>query len=324
MRTMLLDAATGAPVTPAGNPLDHWREHPDSFIWVDLDGADPVAERTLMTDVFGLHRLAVDDALRDRHPPKVEFFDDIMFLLLRGLTAATNSIEFGTIQLALFAGPRFFLTRHNLPSPSTDWLWERVEGEPALVAAGAQRLAFDLMNRVVRRYVPILLALEPRLEELESEIFTAPRDTDAIIEEITGYKSNLKRMRRLMAYHETVAEELAELSEVQVPRRLRHDLKDIREQLNRSVTLSDLYIDLAGDLVNAYLAIASHRLNQIFRVLTIITVIFVPLSFLAGIYGMNFEEMPELKFEGAYHVLLGVMACIVVVQLWFFRRRKWL
>ncbi len=324
MRHLLFDAATGHVVDSGDDPIARWRGDDATFLWLDLDGSAPDDERRLMLDTFGLHRLAVNDALRDRHPPKVERFPSFLFLLLRGLDATTNSVDFGTIQIAVFAGERFLLTRHSASSVSTDWLFERARSEPELVAAGPQRLAMELMNRVVRRYVPILLDLEPRLETLEDDIFTSPRDTDAIIEEITGYKSNLKRMRRLMAYHEQVSQELETLSGDGVDPDLRHEINDIQEQLHRSVTLADLYIDLAGDLVNAYLAIASHRLNQIFRVLTIITVIFVPLSFLAGIYGMNFEYMPELGLHGAYFVLLGVMAAIVAVQLWIFRRKKWL
>ena len=324
MRHLLFEAATGRVIESVDDPIEAWREDDATFLWLDLDGAAPEAERALMLETFGLHRLAVDDALRDRHPPKVERFPSFLFLLLRGLDATTNSVDFGTIQIAVFAGERFLLTRHSASSVSTDWLFERARSEPELVAAGPQRLAMELMNRVVRRYVPILLDLEPRLETLEDDIFTSPRDTDAIIEEITGYKSNLKRMRRLMAYHEQVSQELESLAGHGVDTTLRHEINDIQEQLHRSVTLADLYIDLAGDLVNAYLAIASHRLNQIFRVLTIITVIFVPLSFLAGIYGMNFEYMPELGLHGAYFVLLGVMAAIVAVQLWIFRRKKWL
>jgi len=324
MRHLLFDAATGRVLEHAGDPIERWRADDATLLWLDLDGSDPEHERELMLHTFGLHRLAVDDALRERHPPKVERFPSFLFLLLRGLDASTDSIDFGTIQIAVFAGERFLLTRHNAPSVSTDRLFERAATDPELAAGGPQRLAMELMNRVVRRYVPILLDLEPRLETLEGEIFTSPRDTDAIIEEITGYKSNLKRMRRLMAYHEQLSQELETMTGSGVDATLTHEINDIQEQLHRSVTLADLYIDLAGDLVNAYLAIASHRLNQIFRVLTIITVIFVPLSFLAGIYGMNFEYMPELGVHGAYFVLLGVMTAIVAVQLWIFRRKKWL
>jgi magnesium transporter len=326
MRHLLFAADSGRLLDDsAGDPIAHWQGDPGTFLWLDLDGSDPEAERALMLDAFGLHRLAVNDALRDRHPPKVEMFPESLFLLLRGLDATSDSIEFGTIQIAVFAGERFLLTRHSGPSSSTDWLFERARGESALVAAGSQRLALELMNRVVRRYVPILLDLEPRLETLEDEIFAAGgRNTDAVIEELARYKSRLKRMRRLMAYHQTLALELKALRGHGLDAKLSHEINDIGEQLHRAVTLSDLYVDLAGDLVNAYLAIASHRLNQIFRVLTIITVIFVPLSFLAGIYGMNFEHMPELAVRGAYFVLLGVMAAIVCLQLWLFHRIKWL
>ena len=218
-----------------------------------------------MSETFGIHPLAVQDALREQHPPKVEIFDSTKFVLLRGLDSATDTIDFGTSQLAGIAGPNFIVTRHNGPSSNTDWLWQRVQDRLELVFEGSTGLALSLMKRVVRRHVPILLDRQPRLEQIESDIFQSPRDTDAIIEEITGYNSDLKRMRRLIAYRGQVAMERDQTLADGVRQSLSHEIRDLREQLEHSATLSDLYTDLAGDLVNADPAIAPHHLNQIFE-----------------------------------------------------------
>ena len=103
-----------------------------------------------------------------------------------------------------------------------------------------------------------------------------------------------------------------------------HELTDLSDQVGRSASLAELYYELAADLADAYLGLSSHRLNQVMRVLTVITVIFVPLSFLAGVYGMNFDNMPELHTRFGYYVLLGTMGLVVAVQIALFRRKRWL
>ena len=171
--------------------------------------------------------------------------------------------------------------------------------------------------------MPLLINLEPRLEELSRAVFENANDD--LLAELSSYKSKLLQLRRVFGYHENLFRSLREHPPAcfggdDQP----HVLTDIHDQAQRCVSLSTLHYDMVDNLQNAFIALASHRLNQIMRVLTIITVIFVPLSFLAGIYGMNFEHMPELSSKAGYFILLGVMATIAAGQLLLFRFRKWL
>ena len=175
---------------------------------------------------------------------------------------------------------------------------------------------------MVDRYLGILLALEPRLDELEEEIQRQPRDE--MLGELAGYKSHLKKLRRIFAYHQQVFSGLRTGALPGFGAEVRHELNDVYEHQERAASLSGLYYELAADLIESYLSIASHRLNQIMKVLTIITAIFVPLSFLAGLYGMNFEYIPELHTHSGYFILLGVMAGIAVALLALFRKQRWL
>lgn len=321
MRTLLFTAPDQAPRQGGRELIDEWQADDTTTIWVDMEEVTDEERKTLLEGTFGLHPLAVQDALRKRHPPKCERFGDRLFLMLRGLDARTTDIEFGVIQISMFVGPRFFLTRRTGQSLNTDALWtetaQRESGHPDPSA-----LTLDLAGRVVRRYVPLLLGLEPRLEHLEREIFERPNDT--LLEEISRYKSRLTQLRRTFVYHEQVLHGLRETNDAFFSDEQHHHIVDIHEQAQRSMSLTELYYSLVDDLQNGYIALASHRLNQVMRVLTVITVIFVPLSFLAGVYGMNFEVMPELKLESGYYGLLGVMAVVVAVQLVFFRLRRWI
>lgn len=299
--------------------IDQWQDDPKAFIWVDLEDETSDVEQALL-ERFKIHPLAIQDALRSRHPPKIERFSDHLFILLRGLDADTSGIDFGVIQLALFTGDRFFITRHTRRSTSTNWLIDQVVKDPGLFKEGPNGLIVQLANRMVRRYVETLLTFEPRLDEIEQEIFDRPEDS--LLFELTRHKAKLREIRRIASYHLSIGSELVENPEL-VGSEFKHEVIDIVEQVERTVSLAELYYETAKDLTDGYIALSTHRLNRVMQVLTVITVIFVPLTFIAGIYGMNFENMPELRSSTGYFIVLGTMATIGTVLLGLFRRKGW-
>ena len=304
-----------------------WQSDPNAFIWVDFHEESPDLESDIMSNVFGLHPLAITDAQRERHPAKIEAFDDHTFILLKGLSADTTTISFATIQIAVFIGERFLLTRHSGPSVSIEKLWtEVVETHHAdnqtLHKAESEALAVRLTRFVVNRYIPILLDLEKRLDVIEQEMITRPQDT--LLFELIEHKTNLKKMRRIMAYHTEVFTQLKRGGWPAIKSQRKHEINDVYEQLERATSLASLYHELISDLQDGYISLASHRLNNIVKVLTIITVIFIPLGFLAGLYGMNFDHIPELHYKYSYYVLLSFMVIIAVSLLVLFKKMKWL
>lgn len=322
MRTMLYQPASRSLTAGGEELLDAWRQDPDARLWLDLHGEDADAERRLLVEGFGLHPLAVSDAQRLRHPPKFEAFHGHAFILLKGLGADGERFAFETIQIAMFIGDRLLVTRHSGPSPSIDRLWTETLQDPAHLSTGPDALAMRLSRISVDRYLKRLLMLEPRLEQLEDEIVDRPRDE--ILAELMGYKTTLRKFRRLFAYHVQLFQELLDTRPAQIRAERVHEINDVFEHQERAGSLATLYFETASDLIDGYISLASHRLNNIVKVLTIVTTIFVPLSFLAGVYGMNFEYMPELKSHDAYFILLGVMSSLAVALLLVFRRMRWL
>ena len=322
IRTLLYDPEAGTQISGGEELLETWRRDERTTLWIDLLDVPTDIETPLMRESFGLHPLAIQDAQRDRHPPKFEDFGTHTFLLLKGLDANTQDLNFGTIQIAVFVGPRFLLTRHTGVSPSIDRLWADAAADPAALAGGADALAIRLSRFVVNRYLPILLALEERLGDLEDEMIARP--TDALLAELVGHKANLKKLRRIIAYHVQLFQTVKTAMPPGIRADLQHELNDVYEHLERTMSLAGLYYELASDLMDGYITMASHRLNQIVKILTIVTTIFVPLTFLAGIYGMNFEYIPELKFRYAYFILLGVMAAVATGLVLLMRRKGWL
>ena len=321
IRAFLTDPDTGEFHQGGKELIATWEASEGLHIWVDLE-AEPHKVDEELLGRFGIHPLAIQDALRPRHPPKIERFDNLLFILLRGLDADTSGIHFGVIQLSLFVGDRFLLTRHKKPSMSVNWLIDEIQRDTATMQEGPGQLAIHLGNRLARRYVQILLELEPRLDEIEEQMFRQP--DDRLLAELTGYKSQLRKLTRIANYHEQIAERLRDVQDSLIGPKLYHEIVDLYEQIERTKSLANLHYQISSDLTDGYLGMSSHLLNRVMQILTIITVIFVPLTFLAGIYGMNFEHMPELSTRNGYFIVIATMVVVAISQLIYFRRKRWI
>ena len=322
IRTHLYNRASKEVLSGGEELLGAWAQDPDTIIWLDSTAEPKAEEKQFLQERFGLHPMAIDDAQRSRHPPKLESFDSFTFILLKSLSATAEDLHFSTSQLAIFVGDRFLVTRCSDESPSADRLFRMVERDAGLFGHGPAALALRLCRMTVDRYLKMLISLEPRLAELEEEIMQHP--DDSILAEMLNYKTELKKFRRVFLYHQQIFDELKSGNFPAIEAGRAHEIIDVYEQLERASSLASLYYELASDLADGYISITSHRLNQIMKILTVVMAIFVPLSFLAGIYGMNFENMPELHSESGYFILLGTMISIVVILLSLFYRKKWL
>ncbi|MEP2776545.1 MAG: magnesium/cobalt transporter CorA [Luteolibacter sp.] len=322
MECLLYIPATKELHTGGEELVGRWMEDSAAIIWLRFTGELGEDSQQLLRDKFGIHRLALQDATRDRHPPKLEEFADHTFLIFKTLTGESTDTKVATLQSILFVGERFLITRSSQPCKAVAKVWKAELKNPIRFRKGPDALASRLMRLYVDGYMEILLQLETKLEELETGLLD--KVDDSVLAVVTGYKGRLKRLRRIFLYHEQMLRDLRMAKHKGFrPERI-HELTDVYEQQERANSLTLLYYELASDLIDGYLSLSSHRLNQIMKVLTIVTVVFVPLGFLAGIYGMNFEYMPELHSRSGYYILLSVMASIAIVLLLSFKRRKWL
>ncbi len=321
IRAFLYDPTTQTHQSGGQELIEAWRASEHNLIWLDVEGESKETDVAFLKQ-FKIHPLAIQDALRPRHPPKIERFEDFSFILMRGLDADTDGIDFGAIQLSFFVGERFLLTRHANPSVSANWLYKKLLRDNSLFENGPGGLAIRLSNRLARRYIEILLGLEPRLDEIEEEMFIRP--DDSLLAELTSYKSRLRKLSRIASYHKEIAESLRTTHDPLIDTALTHEIIDLYEQIERTQSLASMYYQICNDLTDGYLGMSSHQLNRVMQLLTIITVIFVPLTFMAGIYGMNFENMPELASRWGYFILLGIMFVVAILQVLYFRRKRWL
>ena len=322
IRVVLYDVDSGRSEYGGEGLLQKWRAEPRLKIWVDFSGEEPVSERRLLSEVFEINDLALDDCQRDRHPPKLEWFDDYFFLLLKGFTAETKTIDYDIVHISFFVGPRFLVTRHALPSPSINKVWDLQERQSIIPDFESVHLCYRIVRTIIDRYTPIIMNLEERLDELEEEMVEDP--SDKLLAELTHYKSRLKKLRRIFGSQSAVMADLKNSRGPMFDDDTRHEINDIHEHMDRLASLTSLLQELAVDLMESYISLTSHRLNRIMKVLTITAVIFLPLTLLAGIYGMNFEYIPELGVKYGYFIVVAIMIAITLSLLALFRYVKWL
>jgi magnesium transporter len=302
--------------------INTWREHTDSYLWLDIDSHDKEQERLLL-QLLGCHSLAITDAQRDRHPPKIELFNDYIFMLYRGIYQPEDDLLFEHLQISMFVGINILITTHAKDSMSITHLFS-AEGEKYL-GKSPITLALRIFHYSCGIYLKKLFEFEDKLESLEDQ-FQLGGD-DKMMQEITLYRSRLTKLKRTFSYHSNIGSELKILvtdDTTLINQTELHTVIDVHERIERLLSLSQMYYDICSDLINGYLSVTSHQLNATMRLLTVITAIFIPLGFLAGIYGMNFEHIPELKVTYGYYYLLGFMALIVTGLMIFFKKKRWL
>ncbi|RUR37944.1 magnesium/cobalt transporter CorA [Vreelandella populi] len=314
--------------TPNGNIqegdeqlFDQWKVVPDSHIWVDMQGETNECVQQLL-ERFECHPMAIQDAQKERHPPKIEEFDNHTLIIYRGISSFDAKLNFVPQQVCFFIGERFLVTLHSGVAMSIERLFN--EHGRTLLALSPEQVALKIMYTSAGYYIDSLLEFEEELSDLEDELLD--NGNDVLMRKITAYRSRLVKMRRVFSYHKGITQELTAYDYNHLPREnseTLHAITDVAERFERLYTLTQMYYDICGDLVDGYISISSHQLNITMRVLTVITAVFVPLTFIAGIYGMNFEYMPELGYRYGYFFVWGAMVGIAGVLIWLFRRKGW-
>ncbi len=301
--------------------LDHW-----PVVWIRVVGLGDSEVIRAFGKLFTLHRLALEDVLDLHQRPKVEEYPHYLFMVAE---IPQIGERFESNQLSLFLGPGFVLSFEEQEETCLQPVCDRIRAKRGRVRdAGADYLAYALLDAVVDSYFPLLEGYGERLERLENEVINRPRAAE--VTEIHEVKRNLLRMRRVMWPQRDALSGLLRDSTPLVSAETRVHLRDCYDHVVQILDLLETHRELGADLMDMYLSSVSYHSNEIMRVLTVITVIFIPLTFIVGVYGMNFNaqtspwNMPELEWYWGYPVVVLLMAAMAVGQILFFRRRGWL
>jgi magnesium transporter len=318
----ILQYADGQAIEGGEETISQWQTIPESRLWLDIEG-EVTSEIAALLEELGCDPLSITDSSRVRHPPKIERFQHNTFLLFRGISRFDRDLELVPQQIAIWVGERLLISVHRGHSVSIEYFWEQALLGPDLEEPG--RLALRLVHYACGRYLETMLEFEERLAALEDGLLTDI--SEANMKELVAYRSRLRKLRRIFNYHQVLAESIWRHGSPYLGQgddQLSHMRRDVYDRCERLYSLCSMYYELCSDLVEGHISLSSHNLNQTMKVLTIISAIFVPMTFMAGIYGMNFEHMPELGWRYAYFGLLGLMALMAVSMLLIFRKVKWL
>lgn len=304
---------------------------PNALVWVDL--LDPgEAERRLLEVVFELHPTSIEDMLADAPTPKFERFDDYIYVVWHAITPGWEKTkDFGLCDLDVMIGRNYLLTSHNEVLPSVEDAFKRVQADAALLRRGPACCAAEIAEVLTARFLPVIERLDRDIDALETAII---RDSGPhLLQVIFDLKDSVQRMRRVGVHQREVLNRLSRGSDRDleiVPEEARPFFRDAYDNFVRVVDSAEAFRETVNSSMDAYLSMQGHKLNEIMKVLTLISTIMLPLTFIAGLYGMNFDpdvsdlNMPELKWRYGYLATLVVMGLTAAVFVWYFRKKRWL
>ena len=288
--------------------------------WVNVDGLGDQKVIEELGRLFGLHPLAMEDVVNTHQRPKVEQYDGRLFIVMRMMQrddALTSE------QVSIFLGKNFVLTfQENLPGDSFGPVRQRLRGAGPLTSLGADYLAYRLIDAIIDSYFPLLEQYGELLESLEEEVLLSA-DRGTLIR-VHAIRHDLLYLRRAIWPAREAINSLVRDPNPLIQSETRLFFRDVYDHTVQLMDFLETYRELGSDLRDLYMSAASNRLSEIMKVLTIISTIFIPLTFIAGVYGMNFKFMPELYSRWGYPLALLGMAVIAIALLIYFRRKGWI
>jgi magnesium transporter len=294
-------------------------------VWVDVHGVEHVETLRAIGEIFELHPLALEDVMSVGQRAKVEPYDSQLFVIIRMPTAHPPETE----QVSLVLGQGFVLTFQQRSGDFFDPVRERIRKGGGLIRTlGSDYLTYALFDAVIDSYFPVLDGIGDRLETLEEVVLEEP--TQETVADIHETKRTLIALRKVIGPHREAINTLLRNDHGLIGPQTSIFLRDVYDHAIRIAELGEAYRELSSDLMSTYLSALSNRMNEVMKVLTIIASIFIPLSFVAGLYGMNFDpavsrwNMPELGWPLGYPFALSLMLIIGGGFLWFVWRKGWL
>jgi magnesium transporter len=291
--------------------------------WINIDGLHQVEILEKLGECYGLHPLVLEDILNTDQRPKMEDYGEYLYIVLRMFNYNDKSGEIESEQISLVLGPNFVFSFQEREGDTFNPIRDRVRNSKGRIRKmGADHLAYTLLDSIIDNYFIILEKLGEKIEFLEEEVVTRPRPET--LQTIHHLKREMIFLRKGVWPLREVISGLERGESSLIKESTRIYLRDVYDHTIQTIDTIETYRDMVSGMLDIYLSSISNRLNAVMKVLTIIATIFMPLTFLAGIYGMNFKYMPELEWRLGYPVIWVIMVGIGVSMLLYFRKKKWL
>jgi len=291
--------------------------------WINVDGLSDTKLIQSLSENFAVHPLVQEDILNTDQRPKVEDFEDFLYIVLKMLRWNDEANEIDIEQVSLILGPNFVISFQERPGDVFEAIRDRIRTSKGRIRkVGADYLAYSLIDAIVDGYFTILEKMGERIEALEEHVVTNPRP--ATLKDIHKQKRDALFLRKSVWPLREVVSGLQRAESPLVKKETGIYLRDVYDHTIQVIDTMETFRDMLAGMLDTYLSSLSNRMNEVMKVLTIIATIFIPLTFIAGVYGMNFEFMPELHKRWAYPAVLAVMLAVAVLMILYFRRKRWL
>lgn len=300
--------------------------------WLELDEREETATHFLL-NVLKIHPLTVEDVWNDVGIPKVEEFHDYVQLVMHGVReedVGGGDIPLSLTELDMIIGQNWLVTHaHDEQICAIAPVIREIQRSPKLLKKGPAWVAHAILDRMVDEYLPVVNRFEAQIEDVEDRILEggsrSKRSDHAIMRQILRIKRSLQMLRRTTISQREILHRLARAEFSEIPKEASPFYRDIYDHFARVTEMVDGYRELATGLLEAHFSIQSQQMNEIMKRLTLISTIMLPLTLIAGIYGMNFHKVfPELDWEYGYFYALGLMAAVAILIVAWFRKQRWL
>jgi magnesium transporter len=302
-------------------------QNQSGILWVDFSGEELAPSEEILLKIFEFHPLAVDDALHETHVPKVDDWERYLYIAMHAISFTTGEDDIEGIELDIFLGENFIVTHHDLPINALNRVWEICTRDPRYFKHGSDHVLYKLTDELIIDYMQVIETLDEEIELVEDEVMEKP--TNEIVQRIFALKRATLHLRRVLSPLREVLNKLARDDYAVIDPKDRVYFRDVYDHLVRLHDISESLRDLVGGVLDTYLSVINNRMNEIMKTLTIITTLFMPISFVTGFFGMNFFQpiskglVPWTSNPVFILMLLVVLGTPFGMFLWM-RQRRWM
>ncbi|MCX5745313.1 MAG: magnesium/cobalt transporter CorA [Proteobacteria bacterium] len=293
------------------------------LIWIELKEETAEAHALLCHDLK-IHPLTVEDVWAERSSPKIDDFDHYLYVMVHGVASVPGPKKIRLVELDVIIGQRFLVTRDpgNLVG---DALRTELDHSTRILARGIPWIAHAALDHAVDQYLPVIDELDDDVEELQDDVLDKAGTPAGrkVLARILAFKRTMQELRRVGIHQREILLKLSRGEYGEIPPEALPFYRDVYDHFLRIADLTEGYRDLITSALDAYLSVQSNRMNEIMKTLTLISTVMLPLTFIAGLYGMNFKSMPELEWSFGYPMALGLMGAVAIGILMFFRHKGW-
>jgi len=302
--------------------IDAWRAESGDRLWVDIEQPERELLEPLLEERFGFHELAAEDCLSPNTLPKYDPFAKYDFFIFRAVDVNLTRHGAQTTKLAAFLGSHFLFTVHRERMDAVDEIRNRLPSDARILANGPDFLLYSIVDLMVDAHFPLLERIEEHVDDLQDTIFRDARP--AHLDELLHLKRDVNILRRQSLPQRELLNQISRGDAQFIQRQSLIYFRDVYDHMFRISETIDVERDMMAGTMEAYLSVVANRTNEIMKILTIFSAIMLPLTLIAGIYGMNFTNEPELHWRWGYWWALGLMATIAILMLFWFRRKGWI